>query len=887
MRNDVVGVTLSLLPPNFKPFAFRYLRNISLHTLPPSSIFHQSSTASVADSSMEAPSLTLVVLRGPLQGKIFEFRPGCFVKIGRVLRGNTFAIKDEGISSKHLLIESESGKWTVQDLGSSNGTNINSDKLPPHQPLDLHDGDQIKLGEVTSIQVQFRIGNRNPSPELRRGKRRRVSSADVSESSAKVMVEKNESEPSVEVEGVVNHPKRVKRTKAGVSEQNVDPHQPVVRRIATRSKRNELEISTSDCVELGFQAKKTRPLTRKGKKNLAEEEVQEENANEVVVEEEMNRKLDSEKAPTTTTTTGEPDSSQCKGEASGEKAGEKLDVDLEKMTAKNWFDYMEMQFRAQTVKATEEVIEELRKRAVRVREYMIEQKCLMSTPVLEHFENYRDRCNIQNLYKAGLPLPRFVVFESRTENDTRYLRYIHEQGEINDAISCDGDNATNPKAKFELEHPRSIPLVADKPVVHIRSCYNNKYLRMEQHRWIVAAADELDEDQCLWSCTLFEPVFSLQDPNRVRLLHVQSRLYLHCDGVNEHVLTVDDSEVVNDEKDGLLFEIINWESLVMLPRHVAFKGDNGLFIAVRKIEGCSDPCLQFGVMNERDDRSVRNWIVPRQDGFCVRIWNDSNGSFWKRDDCNWICPLGKADRDDGSLDAVFKVIKIKDNTIALLNLGNNHFCKRYTVGKATSCLRAMDETVTEFGHLEVTELVTFRSIYNIQFRLEHARIIPRDEKDSSTRIMATTVAINNADEPTTKVLKLTFDDTRSSTWKSSSLFRQAGSPKVRIESEVVHIRDSEIEVSASELGTSYVWDETTMKGSSVTRVHKVVVAPMTKVTVRLLATIGTCEVPFSYTQHDVLCNGEEETDVQDDGLYIGMNAYNFVYETLEERLESS
>ncbi|CAN0907694.1 hypothetical protein LINGRAHAP2_LOCUS24941 [Linum grandiflorum] len=486
----------------------------------------------------------------------------------------------------------------------------------------------------------------------------------------------------------------------------------------------------------------------------------------------------------------------------------------------------------------------------------------------------------------GLPLPRFVVFKSDTNGSSRYLRYIAEQGELDDVVSCDGDNATNPHAKFELEPPRNA-VVVDKPVVHIRSCYNNKYLRTEQHLWIVAAAEEPNEDQCQWSCTLFEPVFSTHHPNVVRLLHVQSRLYLRCDGVNGCLLTVDDLKPVNDEKAGELFQVVDWESLMILPKHVAFKGDNGLFLGVNKIEGFNDPCLQFGVADKRDDRSIRNQIVSRPDGLSIRIKNASNGSFWKRDDCNWICPVADADHGNGSLDAVFKVIKIKDSTIALLNLGNNHFCKRYTVGKATSCLRAMDPTVTEFAHLELTDIIASRSIYNIQFRLLHARILRDNGKDSTSQIMASTVVINNTAKPKTQVLKLTFDDTRNSTWKNSSSLRLAGSPKVRIESDVLHIRDSEIEVSASEFGTSYVWDETTTRTLSVTRVHKVVVLPMTKVTVRLLATIGTCEVPFSYVQHDILCNGAEETYVQDDGLYVGTNAYNFVYETSEDPLDSS
>jgi len=109
---------------------------------------------------------------GPREGEILEFRPGSTVRIGRVVRGNNVTIKDAGISSKHLVIVSESGKWSLQDLNSSNGTTLNSTVLSPYKSFDLRDGDTFKLEELTSILVQVNV--HEETSQLRRNPRRRV-----------------------------------------------------------------------------------------------------------------------------------------------------------------------------------------------------------------------------------------------------------------------------------------------------------------------------------------------------------------------------------------------------------------------------------------------------------------------------------------------------------------------------------------------------------------------------------------------------------------------------------------------------------------------------------------------------------------------------------------
>ncbi|KAM1114431.1 hypothetical protein ACFX13_047987 [Malus domestica] len=104
---------------------------------------------------MEPSTLKLVMVQGPRNGETLEFVPGSKVEIYRVVRGNNLPIKYSDISSKHLSIESESGKWVIRDLDSSNRTVLNGLDIPPNTLVDLTDGDEIKIDEYTFIEVRI------------------------------------------------------------------------------------------------------------------------------------------------------------------------------------------------------------------------------------------------------------------------------------------------------------------------------------------------------------------------------------------------------------------------------------------------------------------------------------------------------------------------------------------------------------------------------------------------------------------------------------------------------------------------------------------------------------------------------------------------------------
>lgn len=56
---------------------------------------------------------------------------------------------DNGVSRKHAVIHRMGADYTVEDLGSTNGTYINKKKIQPHAPQAIKPGDEIRFGKLS------------------------------------------------------------------------------------------------------------------------------------------------------------------------------------------------------------------------------------------------------------------------------------------------------------------------------------------------------------------------------------------------------------------------------------------------------------------------------------------------------------------------------------------------------------------------------------------------------------------------------------------------------------------------------------------------------------------------------------------------------------------
>jgi pSer/pThr/pTyr-binding forkhead associated (FHA) protein len=89
----------------------------------------------------------LVMHSGPTPGKTFPME-GDVVTIGREA-GNQIIINDAEVSRRHTQFVLQGGKYVVSDLGSTNGTFVNGQRVTSQHVL--QPGEIISLGEQISL----------------------------------------------------------------------------------------------------------------------------------------------------------------------------------------------------------------------------------------------------------------------------------------------------------------------------------------------------------------------------------------------------------------------------------------------------------------------------------------------------------------------------------------------------------------------------------------------------------------------------------------------------------------------------------------------------------------------------------------------------------------
>ncbi|MBI2191797.1 MAG: FHA domain-containing protein [Planctomycetes bacterium] len=97
---------------------------------------------------MPLPPPKIVILGGELQGSEFPVKPG-ENRIGRVSE-NEIVIKDRSISRRHAVIRSDHGEFTLEDLESYNGIEIDGERV---RQVKLVHGMKFRLGNFDMMMV--------------------------------------------------------------------------------------------------------------------------------------------------------------------------------------------------------------------------------------------------------------------------------------------------------------------------------------------------------------------------------------------------------------------------------------------------------------------------------------------------------------------------------------------------------------------------------------------------------------------------------------------------------------------------------------------------------------------------------------------------------------
>ena len=100
----------------------------------------------VSATSSAKPTL-LVIIDGPLAGSSVPLT-GNTITLGRSA-SNTVVLDDEFVSSHHARVYTDpaTGKWAVEDLGSTNGTVVNQQRL--NAPMILGTRIPVRIGATT------------------------------------------------------------------------------------------------------------------------------------------------------------------------------------------------------------------------------------------------------------------------------------------------------------------------------------------------------------------------------------------------------------------------------------------------------------------------------------------------------------------------------------------------------------------------------------------------------------------------------------------------------------------------------------------------------------------------------------------------------------------
>ena len=96
------------------------------------------------------------VISGVDAGSVLDLDDGSAV-IGRA-PGLDLTLTDGRVSTRHLRVQIGPGGATVTDLGSTNGTTLGSQRLPPDQPTPLDEGARIGLGDTVLQVTGLRAG---------------------------------------------------------------------------------------------------------------------------------------------------------------------------------------------------------------------------------------------------------------------------------------------------------------------------------------------------------------------------------------------------------------------------------------------------------------------------------------------------------------------------------------------------------------------------------------------------------------------------------------------------------------------------------------------------------------------------------------------------------
>lgn len=467
-------------------------------------------------------------------------------------------------------------------------------------------------------------------------------------------------------------------------------------------------------------------------------------------------------------------------------------------------------------------------------------------------------------------LPQHVIIQSSDNN--RYARFDSENQLLPNALRFEGEYSFGIETRFEV-----VPATTTATgFVHIRCLQNNKYWSNSGY-WVTATAVKPEEDMSDQHCTLFQAVFLEVNNNNhhiAKLRHANTGEFVrrHNDANDYNGCLTLRPKLQPDEDNTDLCTFIDWESVVMLPDVIRIKGDNG-----NHLRAYADGFMDF--QSKADNSSMYDYEVsPTRDGG-IRLKNTHFGTYWTDMDPVCFVRLQKADPEDHDTKTIFLPVIVDGNRILIRSFKDGNFCKRYDASywkkgySKKTCLSTIYKHLEEPCHMEIEEPVLARTISNVRYQLTSTRIY-----NERTLALITDDSRNRTQHPQTSEINLKTAVINTTNWSTSVSTKQV--VKVTGTYGVPKINSGSFEIS-SESTQSLNRGKTETECIELGCVRTVTVPPMSRVKTSLMATRCSYDIPFSYTQRDVLMNGNTRVCTKNDGLFKGESGYNHNYEMVE------
>nr|AIU47284.1 amaranthin-like lectin [Linum usitatissimum] len=433
----------------------------------------------------------------------------------------------------------------------------------------------------------------------------------------------------------------------------------------------------------------------------------------------------------------------------------------------------------------------------------------------------------------------------------------------------------NPYAKLEAEAAG-----IGGGMVHLKSSYTQKYLcrasEDPNNPSIEAAADEHEEDISKWSCTLFRisnNALEIQYNNRMWTLHAEYVRSMH-DGI---WLRVDDG-IPRPNPMAVIsarFGQSDLDMLPTLPTLVCFKADNNRYLQVVRATTTTGQAVHRAMFtsNDRRDRVAQFRVVPARLRSVVLVPMTLPDAYLVRGIGGVY--QASSNRNDWRTAALEPVTLDFSGLAAVAFRNVSHLFRHFMVRRDTDngfIVSPGDVGIVAQAEFLIEDTVRSRQLSNIQFLYDDMKIL------EPTPVAVLTKNVVNGSKVSTQEAHLAFrySEYQSNHWETTHSWQvgvQYGiTSTVSARLPVLKFIRAEttvsLEVEAGYQG-EHVAGETKVEESEMSTSLTLQVPPRTQSFVHMTVSRAKIQLPFTYTQRDVIHDGTLVASKKVDGLYEG------------------